>query len=138
MPTESLCLCAALRRASRAATAAYDSALAPSGLRVTQFSVLRILARIGPVPVTRLAAEAALERSTMGRNLEPLARAGLVRLTPDPQDRRARNAHITPAGEAAIAAAMPGWQAAQRHVARLIPPAAIRALADRLVALSTP
>ena len=56
------------------------AALAPSGLRITQFSILRKLARLGPVPVTRLAAEAALDRSTMGRNLNPLERRGLVRI----------------------------------------------------------
>src|SRR5262249_16201809 len=68
------CACAPLRRAARAVTAAYDAALAPSGLRITQFGILRRLARLGPLPVTRLAAESALERSTMGRNVNPLER----------------------------------------------------------------
>ena len=72
---ETPCACSTLRRAARAVTAAYDAALAPSGLRITQFGILRKLARLGPLPVTRLAAEAALDRSTMGRNLNPLERA---------------------------------------------------------------
>jgi DNA-binding MarR family transcriptional regulator len=59
-------------------TAAYDRALAPSGLRITQFSILRTLGRLGPLAITRLAAEAALDRSTMGRNLDPRERRGLV------------------------------------------------------------
>src|SRR6202011_3114428 len=57
---ETSCACTTLRRAARAATAAYDAALAPLGLRITQFSVLCTLARFGPLPVRRLAAEAAL------------------------------------------------------------------------------
>ena len=80
MELEIPCACITLRRAARAVTAAYDAALAPSGLRVTQFSVLRKLARLGPLPVTRLATGAALDRSTMGRNLNPLERRGLVRI----------------------------------------------------------
>ena len=62
MEFETPCTCTTLRRATRAVTAAYDAALAPSGLRITQFSILRKLARLGPLPVKRLAAEAALAR----------------------------------------------------------------------------
>jgi DNA-binding MarR family transcriptional regulator len=62
---------------------------------------------LGPVPVTRLAAEAALDRSTMGRNLNPLERRGLVRIEAGNIDRRERVAHLTAAGEAAIEVALP-------------------------------
>ena len=48
MEFETSCACITLRRAARAVTAAYDAALAPSGLRITQFSILRRLARLGP------------------------------------------------------------------------------------------
>ena len=80
MPLETPCVCNTLRRATRAVTAMYDATLAPSGLRITQFSVLIALARLGPLPVSRLAAEVVLDRSTMGRNLDPLERRGLVRI----------------------------------------------------------
>jgi len=43
----SACACGRLRRASRALTQLYDDAMIPSGLRVTQFSLLRTLARRG-------------------------------------------------------------------------------------------
>jgi hypothetical protein len=43
MKFEAPCACTTLRRAARAVTAAYDAALAPSGLRITQFSILRKL-----------------------------------------------------------------------------------------------
>jgi hypothetical protein len=42
MEFETPCTCDTLRRATRAITAAYDAALAPSGLRITQFGILRI------------------------------------------------------------------------------------------------
>ena len=135
MSADALCACTTLRRVTRAVTAAYDAALAPSGLRVTQFSVLRTLARLGPLPVTRLAAEAALDRSTMGRNLDPLERRGLVRIEVGEADQRERIAHLTAAGEAAIEAALPYWREAQQRIAALVPPSAIGAFADRLGAL---
>ena len=135
MPSDSPCACIALRRATRAVTAAYDAALAPSGLRVTQFSVLRTLARLGPLGVTRLAEKVALDRSTMGRNLDPLERRGLVHIEVGVTDRRERVAHLTPAGEAAIEAALPLWREAQGRVTRLVETSALAALTERLGAL---
>ena len=132
---EAPCACTTLRRAARALTAAYDADLAPSGLRITQFSILRRLARLGPLSVTRLAAEAALDRSTMGRNLNPLERRGLVRIEVGNVDQRERVAHLTAAGEAAIEAALPHWRKAQERIAALVQPSAIGELADRLDAL---
>ena len=135
MPSDSPCACIALRRATRAVTAAYDAALAPSGLRVTQFSVLCTLARLGPLGVTRLAEKVALDRSTMGRNLDPLERRGLVHIEVGVTDRRERVAHLTPAGEAAIEAALPLWRDAQGRVTRLVETSALAALTERLGAL---
>jgi DNA-binding MarR family transcriptional regulator len=135
MPQETPCVCSTLRRATRAVTAMYDAALAPSGLRITQFSVLVVLGRLGPLPVTRLAAEVALDRSTMGRNLDPLERRGLVRIKAGDVDQRERVAHLTAAGERAIETARPHWRAAQERIATLVSPFAIRSLADQLDAL---
>jgi DNA-binding MarR family transcriptional regulator len=129
---ETSCACTTLRRAARAATAAYDAALAPLGLRITQFSVLCTLARFGPLPVRRLAAEAALDRSTMGRNLNPLERHGLVRIEVGNVDQRERVAHLTAAGEAAIEAALPRWREAQERIAALVQPSVIDELAHQL------
>ncbi|HEX3497053.1 MAG TPA: MarR family winged helix-turn-helix transcriptional regulator [Methylocella sp.] len=135
MEFESPCICATLRRATRAVTAAYDAALAPAGLRITQFGVLRRLALLGPLPVTRLAADAALDRSTMGRNLNPLERRGLVRIEVGTVDQRERVVYLTAAGEAAIEAALPYWRKAQERIAALVRPSAIGELAERLDAL---
>jgi DNA-binding MarR family transcriptional regulator len=135
MPSEPPCICSTLRRATRAITATYDAALAPSGLRVTQFAVLRTLARLGPLPVTRLAAETALDRSTMGRNLDPLERRGLVRIEVGQADQRERVAHLTARGEAAVETALPYWRRAQERVAALVDPSAVRVLAEQIGAL---
>lgn len=127
-----VCTCGVLRRAARTATAIYDQALKPVGLRVTQFAILRILDRHGPMPVTRLAAEAALERTTMARNLDPLERRELVRFTADAADARNRLAELTPDGRATLAEALPHWREAQVRLARRVDPDAVRALAHAL------
>ena len=135
MPTDAAdlpCTCSALRRAARAVTARYDDALRPTGLRITQFAVLRLLARLGPMPVTRLAAEAALVRSTMGRNLDPLERRGLVRVSVGEADGRERRAELTEAGRTAITDALPFWRTAQGEIPPRIAPGAVHALADAL------
>jgi DNA-binding MarR family transcriptional regulator len=105
-------------------------------LRITQFAVLRILARLGPLPVTQLAQEVALDRSTMGRNLDPLERRGLVSLSRGQDDGRERLATLTPAGVAAIAEALPHWRRVQEQVAAVVPQAAIGRLAEQIRTLS--
>jgi DNA-binding MarR family transcriptional regulator len=75
---------------ARASTALYDEALAPSGLKVTMFRLLRKIEATPDVTITGLAEMLGLDRSTLGRNLKVLERQGLVRL-PSGQDARARN-----------------------------------------------
>jgi hypothetical protein len=53
---DAACTCGRLRRASRAITQLYDDAMAATGLRITQFSVLRHLVRDGPLRVSDLGA----------------------------------------------------------------------------------
>jgi DNA-binding MarR family transcriptional regulator len=134
MVDDTPCACNNLRRAARAITAVYDSALAPVGLRNSQFGVLRRLQRRGPLDVTQLAAEFELDRSTMGRNLDPLERRGLISLKIG-DDQRQRVARLTSAGVAAIKSALPRWRAAQARVEATVAPASIDRLADRLAAL---
>jgi DNA-binding MarR family transcriptional regulator len=130
------CICTVIRNASRQITMMYDAALSPVDLRITQFTVLRILRKLGPLSVTRLADAGGLDRSTMGRNLDPLERRGLVGFTQG-KDQRQRLAHITSAGEAAIAMATPLWEGAQKK-ARLLIPAATLASIGSLVMQTAP
>lgn len=110
------CACTKARRAARALTHLYDQALLPSGLKVTQFSLLRTLQRTGALHITGLATMTGLERSTLGRNLRLLEVAGFVELV-DGRDARERRILLTSAGHDAIATAMPLWQQAQDRVA---------------------
>ena len=111
------CVCGRLRRAARALTQLYDVTMAPSGLRVTQFSLLRTLAREGPVRIGDLAGLALLDRTALSRNLEPLVARGYVRIAPG-NDGRTREVALTAAGKSACKRALPYWHDAQRAVAR--------------------
>ena len=54
-----------------------------------------------------------LDRTTLGRNLRPLERDGLVAIGVDPQDRRGRALEITKLGQAKLARGRALWEAAQ-------------------------
>jgi DNA-binding MarR family transcriptional regulator len=124
-----------LRRVTGELTATFDAAPAPSGLSITQVSIMRRLARLGPLPPTRLASEAALDWSTMGRNLDPPERLGLVRVEVGEADQRERVAHLTASGAAAIETALPYWREVQQNVTAIIDPFNIGSLAEQLGAL---
>jgi DNA-binding MarR family transcriptional regulator len=106
-----VCTCAALRRLSRLVSAIYDRHLEPAGLTTNQYSLLMTLAR-EPVPLGRLARRAATDRTTLPRNLKPLAEAGWVAISPG-ADARQRVAALTAAGEEALRRARPAWAKAQ-------------------------
>jgi len=115
MVAVSPCACIRARRASRALTALYDSALRPVRLKITQFSELRNVRRLQPVSISALAKEMALDRSTLGRNLLVLKRRGLVALS-DGDDLRERSVELTAKGAATLEKALPCWQRAQQKV----------------------
>lgn len=106
------CTCGNLRRAMRAVTQAYDAALAPSGLRATQFNVLVAIAHVGRPPLSRLAEALVMDRTTLSRNLRPLERDGLVAIATG-GDRRTREIRLTPKGRKALERALPLWERVQ-------------------------
>ena len=110
------CACGRLRRASRALTQLYDDAMAPAGLRVTQFSLLRTLARDGPSRISDLAERLLLDRTALSRNLDPLIDRGFVEIARG-DDARTREAAMTSKGETALRRATPYWERAQEDVA---------------------
>ena len=107
------CNCLAVRQAARHVTQFYDQYLAASGLRTTQFSILAKLKRIGPLTINALAANLAMDRTTLGRNILPLQRAGLITVVKGTTDRRSKELRLTEAGAERLRAAVKGWVQAQ-------------------------
>lgn len=112
------CACANLRMASRALTQFYDEMLKPTGLRGTQFTVLGTISIMGLTPLTLLADQLVMDRTTLSRNLKPLQREGLVELQQG-EDRRQRLVRITDKGQEMLERALPLWQQAQARVVEL-------------------
>ncbi|MBR0652838.1 winged helix-turn-helix transcriptional regulator [Roseomonas terrae] len=113
MPSPDRCSCHGLRKATRHLTQFYDQRLASVGLSIGQYALLGRLAAHGPIALGAFAAIMAMDRTTLGRNLQPLERDGLAAISPDPADRRSRLLALTPEGQARLAAARPLWTAAQ-------------------------
>jgi DNA-binding MarR family transcriptional regulator len=109
------CNCLAVRQAARHITQFYDQFLAPSGLRTTQFSILAKLRRLGPMTINALAAAMVMDRTTLGRNVLPLERDGLIAVEQGSRDRRSKELRVTEAGEARFRAGVKGWAQAQRQ-----------------------
>lgn len=105
----------ALRKATRRVSQLFDSVLAPTGLRATQRSLLRSIARSGGQTMGQLATSLVLDRSALGHNLRPLEREGLIVLDIDPTDKRNRLAKITPKGESKLRETDALWQVAQQR-----------------------
>jgi DNA-binding MarR family transcriptional regulator len=110
-PTD--CNCLALRQAARHVTQLYDQHLASTGIRTTQFSVLSRLRREGPMSINALAADLVMDRTTLGRNIQPLERDGLVAVAPGSKDRRRKELQLTDEGIRKLDAAAAGWAKAQ-------------------------
>ncbi|TSD87972.1 MarR family transcriptional regulator [Mycobacterium sp. KBS0706] len=104
-----------MRKASRRVTQLYDDALAPTGLRSTQFAILAELHELADKPPTlaELAAALVIDRSALGHNLRPLERDGLITLQESPKDRRRRHIVMTEQGRALLQQALGLWMAAQ-------------------------
>jgi DNA-binding MarR family transcriptional regulator len=107
------CNCLALRQAARHVSQFYDQFLAPSGLRTTQYSILARLQRKGAMTINALAAELVADRTTLGRNLLPLQRDGLIAIGPGQADRRSKEVQLTGAGAARLRSARKNWEEAQ-------------------------
>ena len=104
-----------VRKASRALGRLYDEAMAPTGLRGTQFDLLVALSIAEEAPLLRVAEELGLDRTTLTRNLAPLERDGLVESAPGP-DRRMRLLRLTERGRETLNAALPHWERTQKRV----------------------
>jgi DNA-binding MarR family transcriptional regulator len=113
------CLCLHLQRAARAVARRFDQALRPLDLTNGQFSLLMSLHGPQPPGIGSVSALLAMDRTTLTANLKPLERRGLVEVTVDATDKRARRLSLTPAGYKLLMAAIPVWRETHAAIERL-------------------
>jgi DNA-binding MarR family transcriptional regulator len=111
------CVCNTLRMVTRVVTQLYDDVLRPSGLRVTQFSILAAIARLGEASLKQLEDALAIDQTTLTRSLSLLARDGVIERASHP-DGRIKAMRLTSKGRRALDVARPLWAQAQGKVLR--------------------
>lgn len=112
------CTCGSLRKASRRISQFYDAALAPVGIKSTQFSILSEVERgslDGPLTMCELATAMVMDRSTLGHNLRPLERDDLLSLRLAMSDRRKRHVALTKKGKKTLRQARRLWRTAEER-----------------------
>src|SRR5215470_10590643 len=111
------CVCSTLRMVSRAVTQLYDDILRPSGLRVTQFSILTTITRSGEANLRQLEAALAIDQTTLTRSLNVLERDRVIERVPH-HDGRIKAMRLTGKGRRVLRVARPLWAQAQDKVLR--------------------
>jgi DNA-binding MarR family transcriptional regulator len=106
------CACTSVRRVARVLARAYDSALSQSGLNITQLAVMRTVLRHPDEPLTRVADDLAMDRTSLYRALALLRKNHWVALDLG-SDERSRRASVTAEGQKILARADQSWAAAQ-------------------------
>jgi DNA-binding MarR family transcriptional regulator len=108
----SLCYALAARKSDRYLSRLYDRHLAPAGLSVSQFAILRLLTVHGPLKIAELADRLIMERTSLVRALRPLQASGWVSAGRS-DNGRAFEFALSPSGMEKFTEAVPLWEEAQ-------------------------
>ncbi len=125
------CACTMVAKAHRALFRFYEQEMLGSGLTITQFAIGRALQRNGPTPLSALAAELVMDRTSLYRTIRPMVDGRWVRIVEAPRG-RAKVASLTARGRRALAAAEPSWARVQRSAVAAIGSKDFAALARAL------
>ena len=109
------CACSSVRRAARVLSRTYDASLASSGMNITQFAVMRAVHRHPGEPLSRVAEDLAMDRTSLYRELNNAQRKKWIKIRKD-VDGRSRNAVITGKGRSAMANVDADWAGIQTRV----------------------
>ena len=109
------CACTTVRRASRVLARAFDAAIVPAGVSVTQLAVLRAIQRHEGLALTRVAEDLCMDRTSLYRAVRTMQRAAWVSVH-EGADARARTAVVTAKGRRVLEAADPHWERMQTAI----------------------
>jgi DNA-binding MarR family transcriptional regulator len=104
-----------VRQFSRMLARLYDLEIADSGLKSSQYTLLTLILRRGPLTLGELAQRMGLSISTLSRNLKPLLDQGWVNRVSG-NDARTRVVAITPEGKNKQAQTHQLWELAQSKI----------------------
>src|SRR5690349_24714820 len=113
------CVAVRLRMLNRVITNAYDDALRPLDLKVSQMNILVAAAKMGRVRPLEVCEYLHLDVSTLSRNVERMKARGWLEVVPD-EDARSQPFQLTPQGHRLLEKAVPAWSEAQEQVKKLV------------------
>jgi DNA-binding MarR family transcriptional regulator len=109
------CLCSSFRRTARALSQVYEEAMRPTGLRITQFTILQALARTGEVKQGRLGEILVMDSTSLTRTLRIMLQQGWIAERRG-EDQRERWLKLSKAGEAKLKIATASWEKVQARL----------------------
>ena len=109
------CLCSSFRRTARALSQVYEEALRPTGLRITQFTILQALARTGEVTQGRLGEILVMDSTSLTRTLRIMRQQGWIAERRG-EDQRERWLKLSKAGETKLKVATATWKKVQARL----------------------
>ena len=109
------CKCLRMRKASRFVTQFYDQKLKRVGLRITQFSILSLIATDSKKTMITIAEELLMDRTTLTRGLSILLKNGLIEQAKD-NDSRKKIMKLTDKGRRILDKAIPLWLEAEHQI----------------------
>lgn len=113
------CYCGSIRQASRVVTQLYDKALKPSGVKITQFGILRLLKHFPGLTTGEMADALVMDSTTLTRTLKIIHDSDWIESAPG-EDRRERHWSLTQEGRARLQEAEPLWKKAQKDFADMM------------------
>jgi len=111
----SQCLVLNTRMAARAVTRRANRKLRGFGVTATQFSILTAARQRPDRSITEMADSIAMERTTLSRNLDLMARKGLVRFA-GAEKGNGRLCSLTEGGDVLLNKIIPIWRASQAEL----------------------
>lgn len=113
------CVAMRVHRASRLLTRRYDEAVRPTGITITQFTLLNTIALKRPESISDIGSMLDIDRTTLSRSLSLLVDAGYVALGEPGADRK-REVLLTAQGQEKLAEAFERWRGVQDEVETLL------------------
>lgn len=114
------CVCISTRKAANALTNLYDDALAKSGIKITQYSLMKNIDRSTEITINELAKETRLNRTTLTRNLAILEKDNLVVIVDDEQDMRKSIVRLSVNGQKVLKKAQASWEEVQKRAMKIL------------------
>jgi DNA-binding MarR family transcriptional regulator len=113
------CIAVRLRLLNRVVTNLYDDALRSLGMKVSQFNILVVTAKVGLARPVQICDILQLDTSTLSRNVERMRAKGWLEVVSG-EDARTQPFRLTAQGKRLLERAVPAWERAQVKAGELL------------------